>query len=158
MTTRTVAPSFIAGRRARMMSTVCAASQRLAYPACNLDVTSREGLSTSRKRCSSPGGCLPGPRSASILRMSSLLARAARASSSSLLVVVPGSELLPWKTLDQGPLGQWVDRPCSHGAVVEDPVGTGQDQGVHAVAQAELHHSCLMVPYCVVESVKNGEA
>eukprot|EP00959_Pyramimonas_sp_CCMP1952_P307281 6431661-Pyramimonas_sp.AAC.1 len=61
------------------MSTVCAASRRLAYPACSLDVASREGLSTSRNRCRSPRGCLPASRFSSVLRMSSLLAWAASA-------------------------------------------------------------------------------
>eukprot|EP00959_Pyramimonas_sp_CCMP1952_P209328 4379056-Pyramimonas_sp.AAC.1 len=52
-TTRAVEPFRMAGRRARTMSTVCAASSRLAYPARSLEVTSKEGLSTSRKRCRS---------------------------------------------------------------------------------------------------------
>eukprot|EP00959_Pyramimonas_sp_CCMP1952_P282081 5896035-Pyramimonas_sp.AAC.2 len=75
----------MAGRRARTMSTACAASGRLACPACNLDVTSKEGLSTNRKRCRSSLCCFPGSRPRNIFSMSSLAVPAARARSTTLV-------------------------------------------------------------------------
>eukprot|EP00959_Pyramimonas_sp_CCMP1952_P040096 838109-Pyramimonas_sp.AAC.1 len=53
----------MAGRSARTMSTVCAASGRLANPAWRLGETSTEGLSTRRDRCLSSWGCVGGCRS-----------------------------------------------------------------------------------------------
>eukprot|EP00959_Pyramimonas_sp_CCMP1952_P333982 6994489-Pyramimonas_sp.AAC.1 len=53
----------MAGRSARTMSTVCAASGILANPAWRLDETSNEGLSTRRNRCLSSGCCVGGCRS-----------------------------------------------------------------------------------------------
>eukprot|EP00959_Pyramimonas_sp_CCMP1952_P153720 3216366-Pyramimonas_sp.AAC.1 len=62
----------MAGRSARTMSTVCAASGRFAHPEWSLEVTSREGLSTRRKRCLPSGRWGAGARSRSIFSKSSV--------------------------------------------------------------------------------------
>eukprot|EP00959_Pyramimonas_sp_CCMP1952_P377601 7909480-Pyramimonas_sp.AAC.1 len=75
----------MAGRRARTMSTACAASGRFAHPEWSLEVTSREGWSTRRNRCLSSSRWAHGARSRSIVSRSSMGVAVASARASSPL-------------------------------------------------------------------------